>query len=130
MAQKNKDNNGKDMVDEAADAAREAAHSARERVDEAVRHGADVLDEARRKGAETLDSAKREAADMAANMRDEAQRLYRDGEMRVAGMAEEARLEAEIYYDELSQMVRRQPAAALGIAAGIGFLAGILISRR
>jgi ElaB/YqjD/DUF883 family membrane-anchored ribosome-binding protein len=30
----------------------------------------------------------------------------------------------------MSDMVRRQPAAALGIAAGVGFLIGLILARR
>ncbi len=58
--------------------------------------------------------------------RDEARRLYRQGE-RQAG---EVAAHAEEYYDEVSDMVRRNPAQALGIAAGVGFLLGLIIARR
>ena len=37
---------------------------------------------------------------------------------------------AEDYYDEVSDMVRRKPAQALGIAAGVGFLVGLILARR
>ena len=37
---------------------------------------------------------------------------------------------AEGYYDEVSGMVRRNPAQALGIAAGLGFLVGLILARR
>src|SRR5690606_23776667 len=97
---------------------------------DAISHGAEAVEEARRRGAEALGAAKQGAADMAANVRDEAERLYRKGERRVSHFADQASSEAEVYYDEVSEMVRRQPAAALGIAAGIGFLVGILIARR
>lgn len=84
------------------------------------------IDQARARGAEALHAA-RETAD---EMRDEAARLYHKGERRVNEMAGDAAAGAELYYDEVSEMVRRQPATALGIAAGIGFLAGLLIARR
>ncbi len=38
--------------------------------------------------------------------------------------AHEVAAHAEEYYDEVSDMVRRHPAQALGIAAGVGFLLG------
>ncbi|QQA41868.1 DUF883 family protein [Pelagovum pacificum] len=38
--------------------------------------------------------------------------------------------EAERYGREAQRMVREQPAAALGVAAGIGFLVGLFASRR
>lgn len=117
-------------ADEASEAVREQAHGMREKLDDAISHGAEAVDEARRRGAEAFDAARQGAADMAANVRDEAGRLYRKGERRVSHFADQASSEAEVYYDEVSQMVRRQPAAALGIAAGIGFLVGILIARR
>ena len=58
--------------------------------------------------------------------RDEARRIYREGK-RGAG---EVAAHAEEYYDEVSGMVRRNPAQALGIAAGVGFLLGLIIARR
>lgn len=104
---------------EAAEAVREQAQGVRDKLEDAVD-----------RGAEALGAARQGAADMAANMRDEAERLYRKGERRVSHLAGQASDEAGVYYDELSEMVRRQPATALGIAAGIGFLVGILIARR
>lgn len=117
-------------ADDAADAVREHAQGMRDKLDDALSHGAEAVDEARRRGAEALGAARQGAADMAANVRDEAGRLYRKGERRMSHLADQASSEAEEYYDEVSEMVRRQPAAALGIAAGIGFLVGILIARR
>lgn len=117
-------------ADDAADTVRDKAHGMRDKLDEAVDRGAEAVDEARRRGAEALDAARQGASDMAANVRDEAGRLYRKGERRAAQFADHAASEAEDYYDEVSEMVRRQPATALGIAAGIGFLVGILIARR
>ncbi len=117
-------------AEDAADAVREQAQGVREKLDDAISHGAEAVEEARRRGAETLNAAKQGAADMAANMRDEAERLYRKGERRASHLAHQAGSEAGEYYDEVSEMVRRQPAAALGIAAGIGFLVGIILARR
>lgn len=130
MAGNSNDKHANEAARKASEAATEAAQGAREKLDEAIQHGAEAVDEARQRGAEALHTARQGAADMAANVRDEAGRLYRSGEKRVAGMADEAMHEAEAYYDELSQIVRRQPATALGVAAGIGFLVGLLIARR
>ena len=58
--------------------------------------------------------------------RSEADRLYREGERRAHEVAEYA----GDYYDEMSEMVRRKPAQALGIAAGVGFLVGLILARR
>lgn len=58
--------------------------------------------------------------------RDEARRLYDRGRRE----AHQVAAHAEEYYDDLSQAVRRNPAQALGIAAGVGFLVGLLIARR
>lgn len=68
-------------------------------------------------------AAGREYADRA---RYEAERLYEAGQQR----AQEVAHYAEERYDEVSEMVRRNPAQALGIAAGVGFLFGLLLSRR
>lgn len=38
--------------------------------------------------------------------------------------------EAEHYAHEAQEMVRQQPGTALGLAAGVGFLAGLIVSRR
>ena len=43
---------------------------------------------------------------------------------------EQLRGEAAQYAREAEAMVRQQPGAALGIAAGVGFLAGLIVSRR
>lgn len=76
---------------------------------------ADLAQTAKERGAEYVDRAKSEA-----------DRLYREGERRAHEVAEYA----GDYYDEMSDMVRRKPAQALGIAAGIGFLVGLILARR
>ena len=58
--------------------------------------------------------------------KEEADRLYRAGERK----AQEVAQYAGDYYDEMSDMVRRKPAQALGIAAGVGFLVGLILARR
>ncbi|MHA6326014.1 DUF883 family protein [Roseivivax sp. CAU 1753] len=68
-----------------------------------------------RKKDETLDAAK---------ARYEA--LRRDGEK----LYKEARVRADDAQDQAMEAIRRQPATAIGIAVGVGFLAGFLTSRK
>ena len=56
----------------------------------------------------------------------EAERLYQTSQQKASEVAHYA----EERYDEVSEMVRRNPAQALGIAAGIGFLVGLILARR
>ncbi len=49
---------------------------------------------------------------------------------KVVDHAETARLQAMELQDQANSFVKNQPAAALGIAAGIGFLIGMLGSRK
>lgn len=95
---------------------------AREAADEAQK-AAEAL---REKGAEFVGTARERGHEYAERARDEARRIYREGGRRASEMA----THAEEYYDEVSGMVRRHPAQALGIAAGIGFLLGLIIARR
>ncbi|SIT10532.1 Membrane-anchored ribosome-binding protein, inhibits growth in stationary phase, ElaB/YqjD/DUF883 family [Roseivivax lentus] len=69
---------------------------------------------ARRTG-ETLESAKARYA----SARSEGERLYG-----------EARHRAEDAQDQALEAIRRQPATAIGIAVGLGFLFGFLTSRK
>ena len=64
-------------------------------------------------------------AEYAQRAREEADRLYRAGERKATEVAQYA----GDYYDEMSDMVRRKPAQALGIAAGVGFLVGLILAR-
>lgn len=130
MAQQDTRKAAENAVDKATEAAKDTAKDLREKAEDVVQQGAEAIDEARRRGAEALGAAKQGAADMAANVRDEAERLYHKGERKARQFSDQAVEEAEACYDELSQMVRRQPATALGIAAGVGFLLGLLIARR
>lgn len=87
---------------------------------------ADAAAAAREKSAEYVEAAKEKGAEYAERARDEADRLYRVGERK----AHEVAQYAGDYYDEMSDMVRRKPAQALGIAAGVGFLVGLILARR
>ena len=73
-----------------------------------------------------LDTARERGAEYADRARSEADRLYRAGEKKAGEVAHYA----EDYYDEVSDMIRRKPAQALGIAAGVGFLVGLILARR
>ena len=113
-------------ADEARIAARRAADQAAAKGEELAGKAQAFAQTAREKAGEAAETARdlgREYADVA---RDEAKRLYQEGERAAAEMAGAA----EGYYDDLSEMVRRNPVQALGIAAGVGFLVGLLIARR
>ena len=53
-------------------------------------------------------------------------------ELRVRSRIEAERIngQAQHLYDEANDFVNKQPATALGIAAGVGFVIGLLSSRR
>ncbi|WP_299360141.1 hypothetical protein [uncultured Paracoccus sp.] len=92
-----------------------------------VKHTAsDVASDVRERGQEMLETARERGSEYADKAKREADRLYRAGERRVGEVAHYA----EDYYDEMSDMVRRKPAQALGIAAGVGFLVGLILARR
>ena len=118
-----------DLKNEAQKAG-QALENARQRgsefVETAKEKGAELLDEAKRRGSEYVETAKHRGSEYAEQARDEARRLYREGERRAGEVA----AYAEDYYDDVSAMVRRNPAQALGIAAGVGFLLGLILSRR
>ncbi|MBW7056481.1 DUF883 domain-containing protein [Paracoccus bogoriensis] len=118
----------KDAVREARDDLERGARKVGEQVRETARDladnsGAERLMERGSELAEEVVQVGREYADKA---RHEAERLYEAGQRH----AHDAAAYAEERYDEVAEMVRRNPAQALGIAAGIGFLVGLLISRR
>ena len=78
------------------------------------------------KGTEFAESARKQGHEYAERARDEARRIYREGERYAADIADHA----DDYYVEAVRSVRRHPARALGIAAGVGFLLGLVIARR
>lgn len=94
--------------------------------DKAKNAAASVADDVKERGQDMLDTARERGADYADKARREADRLYRAGERKMGEVAHYA----EDYYDEMSDMVRRKPAQALGIAAGVGFLVGLILARR
>ncbi|WP_134681367.1 DUF883 family protein [Paracoccus ravus] len=109
---------------------RKAGEDIRENAEQATEtlrnRGAEILETAREKTSEFVEAARGRSEEYAGQARDEARRLYREGERRAGEMAGYA----EDYYDEVSAMVRRNPGQALGIAAGVGFLLGLIMARR
>lgn len=121
----------RDVKAAAEETASELREGARRVADQARQTLADVthsdsVERVKEKGAELAGAARDAGRDYADRARNEAERLYEEGR-RKAG---EVTAHAEEYYDELSDMVRRKPAQALGIAAGVGFLIGLIIARR
>lgn len=111
-----------------ADNVRETAHKLADNagLDRLREQGADLAATARDASREYVEMAREKGEEYADRARSEAERLYHSGQ-RHAGDAVHY---AEERYDELSETVRRHPAQALGIAAGIGFLVGLILVRR
>ena len=59
-------------------------------------------------------------------LRDGASKLYAAGEEKADQMAHAA----SDFYSECTGLLRRKPGAALGIAVGLGLVAGLLLARR
>ncbi|MDN5569108.1 MAG: DUF883 domain-containing protein [Paracoccus sp. (in: a-proteobacteria)] len=95
-------------------------------VDRLAQRGAEIANDAVEAGRQYADRARETGQEYADRARLEAERLYGAGQQK----AHEAAIYAEDRYDEVSEMVRRNPAQSLGIAAGVGFLVGLLIARR
>ncbi|WP_134725872.1 DUF883 family protein [Paracoccus luteus] len=115
-----------DAKDTAQSMAKDAKQAASDTVDKIKHSASDIAATARERGEEFVATAKEKGAEYADRARSEADRLYREGERRAGEMA----AHASDYYDEMSDMVRRKPAQALGIAAGVGFLVGLILARR
>jgi ElaB/YqjD/DUF883 family membrane-anchored ribosome-binding protein len=111
---------GKDLRDTANNVADNSG------VDRLAQRGAEIANDAVDAGREYADRARETGQEYADRARLEAERLYGAGQQK----AHEAAVYAEERYDEVSEMVRRNPAQSLGIAAGVGFLVGLLIARR
>lgn len=88
--------------------------------------GADLADTARSASREYAEMARDKGEEYADRAKAEAERLRAVGQQK----ADEVAHYAEERYDEVSAMVRRHPAQALGIAAGVGFLVGLILARR
>lgn len=118
-------------------AASSTAETARDKADAAVDAASSTVQGIKDKAAgaaETVkttvqdraDAVRERTAEVADTVKSEADRLYRQGERRISDAAQRA---GECYED-LSEMTHRQPAAALGVAAGVGFLVGLVLSSR
>ncbi|AUH34756.1 DUF883 family protein [Paracoccus tegillarcae] len=118
----------KDVAQETAsevrEGARKVADQARETLDN-VTHS-DSVERVKERGAELAGAARDAGREYADRARHEAERLYEEGRQRAGDVANYA----EDTYDEVSEMVRRKPAQALGIAVGVGFLVGLILARR
>lgn len=106
------------------DGARRVAEQARQTIDDVT--SGDGVQRLKQAGADAVETVRETSRDYADRAKHEAERLYEEGRRR----ANEVATHAEDYYDEVSDMVRRKPAQALGIAAGIGFLVGLILARR
>lgn len=73
-------------------------------------------------------------ADLGAEKRDQATARVREAASGVKARGEQHLKDAQAYAEDLSAQaadaVRQQPAMAIGIAVGIGFLIGLVTSRR
>lgn len=95
-------------------------------MDDLKNKGADMAQNARDTAQDYVERAREMGSEYAGRARSEAERLYQQGQER----ASELTHYAGERYDEVSEMVRRNPAQALGIAAGVGFLVGLILARR
>lgn len=123
-AAKNVQNAAKDTARDVKHGVNKMAGDAKDTFNEAT--GNTNADKLKQTAADLANTARERGAEYVDRARSEADRLYREGERRAHEVAEYA----GDYYDEMSDMVRRKPAQALGIAAGIGFLVGLILARR
>lgn len=70
------------------------------------------------------------ATDKANALKDRASKSIDAAQERAAETGEKLRSDAEFAYLRAEETVRQQPAMAVGIAAGIGFLVGMMATRR
>jgi ElaB/YqjD/DUF883 family membrane-anchored ribosome-binding protein len=63
-------------------------------------------------------------------VRAQAEESVRAAKVRLAGIEDEALARARAIADDADQYVRANPWGAVGVAAGIGLLLGLLLSRR
>ncbi|MCQ0969970.1 DUF883 domain-containing protein [Paracoccus sp. TK19116] len=124
-----------EAADDLRDGARRMGDAAKETVNDLTNNdsvnrlkerGSDLVDAAKETGREYADRARETGREYADRARSEANRLYDEGQRRATEVAHYA----EERYDEVSDMVRRKPGQALGIAAGVGFLVGLILARR
>ncbi len=95
-------------------------------IDSLKERGAELAQNARDTAQDYVERAREVGSDYAGRAKAEAERLYEQGQQRASDLTHYAGER----YDEVSEMVRRNPAQALGIAAGVGFLVGLILARR
>lgn len=76
------------------------------------------------------DQAKTHAASKAAEFKASATETVGQAQIRAKEAGDKLRSDAEAAYLKAEDTVRQQPAMAVGIAAGIGFLVGSMMARR
>lgn len=80
--------------------------------------------------ADKTETAKTSASDAAAKLKASAEDQAALAQARAAEMGQSVRNAAESGYAQTEDAVRRQPAMAVGIAASVGFVVGLLAARR
>ncbi|HTS22300.1 MAG TPA: DUF883 family protein [Casimicrobiaceae bacterium] len=94
--------------------------------DALVKDFADVLAEA-----ETLlKQAAKESGDRATDLRSQVENKLRSAKLRLADMHEDAMDSAKAAASATDDYVRDNPWQAIGVAAAVGFLVGLVVSRR
>ncbi|MBW4706938.1 DUF883 family protein [Roseobacter sp. YSTF-M11] len=76
------------------------------------------------------DEAKSRAAHTASALKSSASETAEAAQTKAFETGEKLRSEAEMAYLKAEESVRQQPAMAVGIAAGLGFLVGMMTARR
>jgi ElaB/YqjD/DUF883 family membrane-anchored ribosome-binding protein len=71
-----------------------------------------------------------QGGDKIQEVRTRAEESVRQAKDRLAGMEQEALQRAEALANDANEFVRTKPWQAVGVAAGIGLLLGLLLSRR
>lgn len=89
-------------------------------------HAAGLAAAVKDTGREYAGRAREKGEEVAARARAGAEHLYEAGHQK----ANEAAHYAGERYDDFSELVRRNPGKSLGIAAGIGFIVGLIATRR
>lgn len=87
---------------------------------------ADLVKTAKKRGASMAEAAMDQGEDLADEVRGRARRAYRAA----SGQAAYVKDRASDYLEDADTAVRENPATAMGIAVGVGFLLGALLTRR
>lgn len=95
-------------------------------IDELKGQLSDLVKTAKRRGASMADTLRDNGEDLADELRGRARRAYNSA----ADQASDLRDRASGYWDDADNAVRENPATAMGIAVGVGFLLGAILTRR